>query len=60
MLPAFLRQTAKRARLDYLSLNSPGSAAGVAGTGAGSSLFQPDMFELLADDDPPLHWGINE
>jgi hypothetical protein len=59
-LPAYLRLTARRARLDYLRLNSPGSAAGVAGTVAGLSLLQPHVIELLADDDPPLHWGINE
>jgi hypothetical protein len=59
-LPAFLRRTAKRARLDYLRLSSPGSAAGVAGTVAGLSLSQPDLNEFPTDDDPPLHWGINE
>ena len=59
-LPAYLRLTAKRARLDYLRLSSPGSGAGVAGTDMGSLLFQPDMIELLTNDDPPLHWGINE
>jgi hypothetical protein len=59
-LRSFLRRTARRGRLDYLRLSSPGSAAGVAGTGAEHSLIQPDLIELLADDNPPLHWGINE
>jgi hypothetical protein len=38
----YLRQTAKRARLDYFSLSRPG------------------LVDLPADDDHPLHWGINE
>jgi hypothetical protein len=59
-LPAYLRLTARRARLDYLRLSSPGSAAGVAGTVAGLPLIQPGVNELPADDEPPLHWGINE
>jgi hypothetical protein len=59
-LPAYLRLTAKRARLDYLRLSSPGPAAGVAGTVAGLPLLQHDANELLADEDRPLHWGINE
>jgi hypothetical protein len=60
MLPAFLRQTAKRARLDYLRLSASLSAPGAAGTGTGFSLFQPYINELLAEDDQPMHWGINE
>ncbi len=59
-LRSYLRLTAKRARLDYLRLSSPGSAAGLAGTSAGLSLFQPGVNELLAEDDRPMHWGINE
>ena len=59
-LPDFLRRTAKRARLDYLLLSSPGSTAGLAGTSAGYSLFQPYLNELLIEDDQPVHWGINE
>jgi hypothetical protein len=59
-LPAYLRLTAQRARLDYLRLSSPGPTAGVAGIVPGPPLFQPDVNELLTDDDPPLHWGINE
>src|SRR5208282_1481892 len=45
-LPAFLRRTARRARLDYLSLSSPEPAAGGAGAGAGFPLVQPDRIEL--------------
>jgi hypothetical protein len=59
-LPAYLRLTAQRARLDYLRLSSSGPAAGAAGTVAGLSLIQPDAKELPADDDLPVHWGINE
>ena len=59
-LPAYLRLTAKRARLDYLRLSASLSAPGAAGTGTGFSLFQPYINELLAEDDQPMHWGINE
>jgi hypothetical protein len=57
---AYLRLTAKRANLDYLRLDSSVSAAGVPDKGAGLSLFQPDLSELLTDEDRPMHWGINE
>jgi hypothetical protein len=50
---SYLRRTAKRARLDYFRLSS-------AGTFEGPSLSQPELSELLAPDDHPLHWGINE
>jgi hypothetical protein len=49
----YLRQTARRARLDYLRLSAPGTIAGF-------SLSQPELSELLANDDRPVHWGINE
>ncbi|MGP8198010.1 MAG: hypothetical protein ACLQU4_00735 [Limisphaerales bacterium] len=55
-LPSSLRLTARRARLDYLRLSSPGSKAGVAGM----PIFQPYVNRLLADEEPPQHWGINE
>lgn len=57
---SYLRLTAKRARLDYLRLSSPGVAPGVAGPVAGLSLLQPYASELLTDEDRPPHWGINE
>jgi hypothetical protein len=59
-LPAFLRRTAKRASLDYLRLSSSASGPDEAGAGAGSSLFQPYINELLTDEEAPMHWGINE
>jgi hypothetical protein len=56
-LQTYLRLTAKRARLDYLRLNSPASSAGAV---AGMSLSQFAMDELLARDSRPVDWGINE
>jgi len=41
-LRSFMRQTAKRARLDYFALSQPG------------------LMDHVADDDHPVHWGINE
>jgi hypothetical protein len=55
-LPSSLRLTAKRARLDYLRLNSPGSPSDAAETPP----LQYYVNRLLAEDEPPQHWGINE
>jgi hypothetical protein len=59
-LQTYLRLTAKRARLDYLRLNSPKSSAGVTSTAAGLLLSQPELAEFLTRDSRPLDWGINE
>ncbi len=55
-LMSYLRLTARRAHLDYLRLNSSWSSDGIVRF----RVFQPDSGDLLADDDRPLHWGINE
>ncbi|MGD0814202.1 MAG: hypothetical protein ABSA83_11405 [Verrucomicrobiota bacterium] len=55
-LPSSLRLTAKRARLDYLRLSSPGSPTGAPEMPP----LQPYINRLLADGEQPLHWGINE
>jgi hypothetical protein len=59
-LRSYLRQTAKRARLDYLPVGSSEPATGGPGQETEFSLFQPDLVALLAHADHPLHWGINE
>ena len=58
-LPAYLRLTAKRAHLDYLRLSSSGSPVELPGKGAGHTSTNRYLNEL-ADDDRPMHWGINE
>ena len=59
-LQSYVRHTAKRARLDYLRLNTGGSAAGMANAVAGMTMSQLEMGDLLARYNRPPHWGINE
>jgi hypothetical protein len=52
-LQTYLRQTARRGRLDYLRLKTPRMVAGF-------EFSQLELDELVADDNRPMHWGINE
>lgn len=52
-LGSYLKQTARRGNLDYLTLEPPRKKKAF-------SLAQPELRDLLYPGGQPMHWGINE